>query len=141
MEENPQLSSHWRRPRRGQTRGRLYLAVMFLLMFAFSLMNLLLTPSYDRQAFLLYEAPMGIVITSLLAGVWCRQFWARYLLIGVLAIRVAAGGIAVAKFADMMLGNWIFALAILSGPALYAAIIWALVSAPSIRRLVSRQYE
>ncbi|MEI9895000.1 MAG: hypothetical protein WDN28_14200 [Chthoniobacter sp.] len=115
--------------------------MIFLLLFAFNLLNFLFTPYYEKQDFLLHEVPIGIVVTSLLAGIWFRQFWARYLLAAIMLLRVVASCIFLPKLADRMLSNWIFAVGLLSGPALYAAIAWALLALPSIHRLVSRRAE
>ncbi|MEP6673287.1 MAG: hypothetical protein ABJF10_29320 [Chthoniobacter sp.] len=141
MEDTLHLPSGRRRARRGPMRGRLYLVLIFLSLFAFNLVNFLFTPSYEKQDFLLHEVPVGIVITSLLAGIWFRQFWARYLLVAIMLIRVVASCIVLPRYMELILSSWIFALGMLSGPILYALITWGLFSLPSIRRLVSRRYE
>jgi len=141
MDDTLPLPSGRRRRHRSLTRGRLYLVLIFLLLFAFNLWNFSFTPNYEKQDFLLHEVPIGMVVTSLLAGVWCRQFWARYLLAAILLVRAVASCIMLSKYTELIFSSWVFACTMLSGPVLYAALTWALLSLPSIRRLVSRRYE
>ncbi|MDR3403861.1 MAG: hypothetical protein P4L99_15300 [Chthoniobacter sp.] len=141
MEDTLHLPSGRRRSHRGLSRGRLYLVLIFLVLFTFNLVNYLFTPYYEKQDLLLHEVPIGIVMTSLLVGVWCRQFWARYLLAALALFRVVASFIILPAFAEMIMSNWVIALSMLIGPILYALVTWAVLGLPSIRRLVSRRYE
>ena len=83
---------------------------------------------------------MAIIMTSLFVGVFCRQSWARYLLLFLLLYRLGCTLVFVPTQTEQMLQNPLVAIDVLFYPVLAGCIIWGIMCIPSIRRLVSRTY-
>jgi hypothetical protein len=122
-------------------RGRLYLGIFLVAITVYHVWIYLTIEDYAKQSFVAHEIPLFSVTASLTLGVVCRQFWARYLLIAFLMWRVGATLIFLPGYFDLMGLSPAFLFRAVSGPVMHSLIIWALISVPSIRRLVSRNYE
>lgn len=140
--ESSRPRSRRRRSRSGSpARGRIYLILFWLLLNGYNVFVYWTTPDYDRRALLRHEAPLFVVLTSLFAGILCRQNWSRYLLISFLLYRAGATLIFVPNRTEEMLQSLEVAFDVLLAPVLLSLVIWGLIAIPSIRRLVSRTYE
>ncbi len=84
-----------------------------------------------------------ILSTGLLAGIWCRQNWARYASIVLLILGAFA---ALVVFGEMLQINiptsqWrVMSLVVLAG-GINAACAWVLISSRDIKRLTNKIYD
>lgn len=117
-----------------------YLALFWILLTLYHVWGYLGTEDYQKRAFLAHEARWFIITTSLFIGVFCRQNWARYLLIALLVVRLGATLIFLPSFTEEMLHSIRACFDSLCYPILDALIIWGLISIPSIRRLATPAY-
>jgi hypothetical protein len=118
----------------------IYLILFWFLLTAYHVLGYLGTPDYGKREYLAHEARWFIITTSLFIGVLCRQGWSRYLLIGLLMFRLGATMVYVPMDTERMLQSVAVFFDVMSYPILDGLIIWGLISIPSIRRLVSRNY-
>jgi len=95
-------------------------------------------PAYRRRDLLAYEAAPVILSTALLIAIGYRHNWARYLLIIMLGVRIAAAMIFFPALFQVNLTDHANLVFILSGPVLDCLVVWALIALPDIRRLTSR---
>jgi hypothetical protein len=134
---------HHSRRRRHRSRvgsvvkARLYLGIFFVVITVYYAWVYASTEDYAKQRFLVHEIPLFAITASLLLGAICRQEWARYLLIAFLIIRVGSTLIFLPTYLESPLLFFEEAIS----PVLDSLLIWALISVPSIRRLVARNYE
>jgi hypothetical protein len=140
-EESYRPRSRRRHSRSGSSaRGRIYLALFWLVLTFFHGWGYLVTADYEKREYLAHEAKWFIITTSLFTGAFCRQNWSRYLLIALLLFRLGATMLFIPTYTEAMLQSIQVCFNVLSGPTLNALIIWGLIAIPSIRRLVSRHY-
>lgn len=78
-----------------------------------------------------------ILTTGLLAGIWCRQNWARYTLVTILALRVFAAFVGCATIFKNGLGFSVWCTTFLMGAA-DSICAWALISSRDIQRLTNK---
>jgi hypothetical protein len=122
--------------------GRMWVAVIFCLLRVVDLLVYLSVGFYDIAGANQAVMVSALWTTSLLVGMWMRQGWARYILIGLMIIGVAAGVFALADIsvrAPDAMGNPAFGMAVVM-VMIDAAILGMLIGLDSVRRLTNRSY-
>lgn len=103
--------------------------------------NYFTAPEYRKTIEVGIILPAAIVTTILLAAVWCRQNWARYLLILLMLARVVSSMIFLPDVIEPMLADHANLFRMTFGPVTDSLIAWVLICSPDIKRLTSRIYE
>jgi hypothetical protein len=122
-------------------RGRGYVVLLFVLLCGYHVWAYLITQDYAKRAYVAHEIPWFCITTALFSGIFCRQNWARYILIALQLFRLGATLIFLPYYIEQMMQSFDLLVTMLSGPLVNAVTIWSLISIPSIRRLVIRNYE
>jgi hypothetical protein len=129
------------RSRTSAARGRLLLVVIFCALRGVDALCYFGNHGAGSKAALLG----GIVTnaawtTALLAGIWFRQNWCRYVLIFFMGLAVAVALVAIPSMIPDLKGNGILTV-LGAGTLIYAGLAWLLVNSADIHRLTSRAKE
>ena len=122
-------------------RGRGYVVLLFLLLAGYHSWAYFITQDYAKRDYVAHEIPWFVITTGLFVGIFCRQNWARYMLIALQMFRLGATLIFLPAYIEPMMHSFDLVVSLLSGPLVNTVLIWSLISIPSIRRLVVRNYE
>ena len=135
--------THHRRRRRSHSsqgsdfRGRLWLILIFLALRGIEVVTYLLVPEENNSRLIGSIINNAIWSAALLTGIWYRQNWCRYILIGLLLVTVVTLMIVLPD-ALVLLGDDLIVVLLAGITLAYVAIVWVLISSPDIRRLTDR---
>jgi hypothetical protein len=128
-----------RKSRRGNfLKGRLWLIALFIMLRGLDCLMFFCVPVANKRPL------MGDILNSilwstvLLAAIWCRKNWARYVMVFQILIGVVFAFILEASFADRVPGNTLLVMATFTAGQLTAALI--LIFSPSIQKLTNNAY-
>lgn len=127
-------------------RGRVWVVIMFFILLGVEAMAFL-DVVYRLGSFMDANSAMNgttlcsfIITTGLLGGVWCRQNWARYILVVFLAVRVMVAFVGCSTIFKNDLGlSALFSMFVMGTSDAICA--WALISSQDVRRLTNRLYD
>ena len=127
-------------------RGRVWVVIMFFILLAVEAMAFLDVArrlgSFKAANSALDGSTLSsfIFTTGLLGGIWCRQNWARYILLAFLGVRVLVAFVSCATIFknDLGLSAWFTVFVMGAADTLCA---WTLISSQDIRRLTNRLYD
>lgn len=128
-----------RRHSRGSAeRGKLLLIAIFCVLRGIDALIYFGTPSGDKSRLVAALAVGAVWTTAILFGIWCRQNWARYVLIALVLLNIF-GYVLLAPdlVAAKGISNPLLRIFIISGIA-YVGVALCLIRSRDIRRLSNR---